>query len=160
MKTDLDRRTFLAAGASVPAALWSARKTGAPTPANALGAPPFKLGMITYNVGAAWDLTTLLGVCRSAGYGFVELRATHAHKVEPGLGADQRRDVRKQFEDSGVALWSFGTVCEFQAADPAVVQKNIEECRSYCALAADLGARGVKVRPNGLPKGGDRKSVV
>ena len=58
-------------------------------------------------------------------------------------------------DDSGVKLWSFGTVCEFQAADPAVVKKNIEDCRAFCKLAADLGAKGVKVRPNGLPKGAD-----
>jgi sugar phosphate isomerase/epimerase len=34
-----------------------------------------------------------------------------------------------------------------------VVERNIETCKRFVQLAADLGAKGVKVRPNGLPKG-------
>ncbi|HLY10707.1 MAG TPA: sugar phosphate isomerase/epimerase family protein, partial [Planctomycetota bacterium] len=98
---------------------------------------------------------TLLRTCKAAGYGHVELRTTHAHQVEPDLSAEQRRRVKSQFEEAGIRAWSFGTVCEFQAADPAVVRKNVEDCRAFCALAADLGAKGVKVRPNGVPKGAD-----
>jgi sugar phosphate isomerase/epimerase len=104
-------------------------------------------------VGAAMDLPTLLRSCKAAGFEAVELRTTHAHKVEPSLGPEERRDVKKQFADSGVALWGFGSVCEFHSPDPAVVKKNIEDCRTFCQLAADTGARGVKVRPNALPKG-------
>jgi hypothetical protein len=33
------------------------------------------------------------------------------------------------------------------------VDKNIEECKRFVQLAADLGGRGVKVRPNALPPG-------
>ncbi len=150
MSLNLDRRAFLAAGGSL-----AAGSLLAPLPAAARGGPAFALGTITYNIGAAWDLPTLLEVCKAAGFLHVELRTTHAHKVEPDLGARERRDVRKQFEDAGITPWSFGTVCEFQAADPALVKKNIEDCRAFCALAADLGARGVKVRPNGVPKGAD-----
>jgi hypothetical protein len=32
------------------------------------------------------------------------------------------------------------------------VQKNIETCKEFVQLVTDLGGRGVKVRPNGLPK--------
>ena len=46
-----------------------------------------------------------------------------------------------------------GSVCEFQAVDPAVVKKNIETCKQFVGLVAELGGKGVKVRPNGLPKG-------
>jgi sugar phosphate isomerase/epimerase len=51
-----------------------------------------------------------------------------------------------------VKLWGFGSVCEFHSPDPAVVRKNVDDCRAFCELARDLGARGVKVRPNALPK--------
>jgi sugar phosphate isomerase/epimerase len=34
-----------------------------------------------------------------------------------------------------------------------VVKKYIETCKQFIELAADIGGRGVKVRPNGLPKG-------
>ena len=36
--------------------------------------------------------------------------------------------------------------------DAAVVKKNIETCKQFVDLVADIGGRGVKVRPNGLPK--------
>ena len=151
MTIDLSRRSFLASAAALAA---SSRVAAIPAEVRQ-DAAKFKLGTITYNVGATWDLATLLQVCKTTGYGYIELRTTHAHKVEPDLSAEQRRDVKKQIEDSGVKLWSFGTVCEFQSADPAVVKKNIEDCRAFCKLAADLGAKGVKVRPNGLPKSAD-----
>jgi sugar phosphate isomerase/epimerase len=46
-------------------------------------------------------------------------------------------------------------VCEFHSADPAVVKKNIEECKKFVDLVKDIGGRGVKVRPNGVPKDAD-----
>ncbi len=115
--------------------------------------PKFRLGLVTYNLAASWDLDTLLRVCKSAGISPVELRTTHKHGVEPSLSKDQRKDVRKRFADAGVAIWGCGTVCEFQSPDAAVVKKNIETCKTFVDLVADLGGRGVKVRPNGLPKG-------
>ena len=151
MTLDLSRRGFLAASGLLAAA----PRTGLATPPVPAEPPKFQLGTITYNVGASWDLATLLQSCKAAGFGMVELRTTHAHKVEPDLSPDQRRDVKKQFEDSGVRLWGFGSVCEFHAPQPEVVKKNIDDCRAFCKLAADLGAKGVKVRPNGVPKGGE-----
>lgn len=115
--------------------------------------PAFKLGIVTYNLAKDWDLPTLIEYCRATGYEAAELRTTHKHGVEPDLNLAQRREVRRRFEDSGVLLWGLGTVCEFHSPDPAVVQRHIEECRRFCELAKDVGARGVKVRPNGLPQG-------
>lgn len=113
----------------------------------------FKLGIVTYNLAKDWDIPTLLEYCRATGYEAAELRTTHKHGVEPDLNQAQRRVVRKRFEDSGIVLWGLGTVCEFHSIDQAVVQRNIEECKRFCELAKDVGARGVKVRPNGLPPG-------
>jgi sugar phosphate isomerase/epimerase len=45
-----------------------------------------------------------------------------------------------------------GTVCEFHATDAATVRENVESCKRWCELAHDVGATGVKVRPNGLPQ--------
>ena len=60
--------------------------------------------------------------------------------------------MRKKCADAGLLQTSLGSVCEFQSPDPAVVRKNVEDCREWVLLAKDIGARGVKVRPNGLPK--------
>ncbi len=143
------RRQFLQTGALAAAGL------AAPTdsPAKDDKAAKFRLGLVTYNLAASWDLDTLLGVCKRVGISPVELRTTHKHGVEPSLAKDRRKEVRRRFADAGVAVWGCGTVCEFQSPDAAVVQKNIETCKRFVDLVADLGGRGVKVRPNGLPKG-------
>jgi sugar phosphate isomerase/epimerase len=142
------RRQFLASTAAVTATSGSP----AAVPANGLQTPLFKLGMVTYNVAAQWDLATILKVCKTVGIAAVECRTTHKHGVEPSLPADRRKDIKKQFADSGIVFWGSGTVCEFHSPDPAVVKKNIESCKEFAQLVHDIGGKGVKVRPNGLPK--------
>lgn len=112
----------------------------------------FKLGLVTYNIAADWDLKTLLARCKAAGIEGIEPRTTHKHGLEPALSKEQRASARKQIEDSGIVLWCLGSVCEFHSPDAKVVQKNIDQCKEWIELAHDLGAKGVKVRPNGLPK--------
>ena len=62
--------------------------------------------------------------------------------------------------DAGLVIWSLGTVCEFQSPDAAVVRQNVQSCREFVQLAQDLGARGVKVRPNGFPKDADPEKTL
>lgn len=146
--TSLTRRSFLATSAAALA--------GSALPIRAADdLPKFKLGLVTYNVPATWDLPTILRVCREVGIAAVECRTTHKHGVEPSLTTAERADVKKRFADAGVVFWGCGSVCEFQAADPAVVKKNVEECKRFVDLVHDIGGRGVKVRPNGMPKGAD-----
>jgi sugar phosphate isomerase/epimerase len=68
--------------------------------------------------------------------------------------------VRKQFADSGIVFWGCGSVCEFHSLDAAVVKKNIEDCKRFIDLVKDLGGKGVKVRPNGVPKGADLRKTI
>lgn len=154
--TTPSRRAFLASGAIVASGGLHPPLSQAAASTQPAGSPAkFKLGIVTYNVPMNWDLPTLLKVCKETGVAGVECRTTHAHKVEPTLTADERKDVKKRFADSGVAFWGCGSVCEFHAADPAVVKKNIEECKRFVDLVKDIGGRGVKVRPNGVPKDAD-----
>jgi len=111
----------------------------------------FKLGLVTYELAQDWDLETLIRNCEATGFEGVELRTTHRHGVEPSLSKPRREEVRHRFEDSHVRLVSLGSVCEYESPDPAVVRQNIEETRRFTELAHDLGAMGVKVRPNGFP---------
>ncbi len=141
----LDRRSFLAAGAAAVASPWLVRAAD--------DAAKFKLGLVTYNVPATWDLPTILKTCQKVSIAAVECRTTHKHGVEPTLSADGRKTVKKQFADAGVVFWGCGSVCEFHSADGAVVKKNIEECKKFLDLVKDLGGHGVKVRPNGVAKG-------
>lgn len=155
MSVPLNRREFLRQTAALAAvagggSLEAAEET--PSQLSSLETPGLKLGLVTYNLAMDWDLPTLLARCRQTGFQGIELRTTHRHGVEPTLTAARRREVRQQFEDSGLVLWGLGTTCEFHSPDPAVVQQNIATCRDFVRLARDLGARGVKVRPNGLPR--------
>jgi sugar phosphate isomerase/epimerase len=147
-----DRRGFLSTAAAATAIATLPVSTQAAEP-RTKSEPPFKLGIVTYNVAAKWDLPTTLKICKAVGIAAVECRTTHAHGVEPTLNAAQRKDVKKQFADSGVVFWGSGSTCEFHAQDQKVVAKQIETCKEFIQLVADLGGKGVKVRPNGLPKG-------
>lgn len=119
-----------------------------------------KLGMVTYNLAKDWDLQTILERCPDVGIEAVEFRTTHRHGVEPSLSAVERKDVRKRCEDAGVLIWGLGTACDFHARDPAVVESNIQETLRFVDLAADLGARGVKVRPNAFPEGVSQEKTL
>jgi len=144
------RRDLLRMGFVSAAAATGASRLRADARAAAPGR--LHLGLVTYNVAKDWDLDTLLRLVRVAGFEGVELRTTHAHGVEPNLTPAQRTTVRSKCADAGLTQVSLGSVCEFQSPDAAVVRRNVEECRQWVLLAKDIGAKGVKVRPNGLPK--------
>ena len=130
--SDLSRRSFLAAaGAAVAAPLL--RSAPAPVP----GGSGFQLGLVTYNVARDWDLPTILRICKQVGVAAVECRTTHKHGVEPTLSSADRKDVKRRFADSGIVFWGCGSTCEFHSADPAVVRKNVEDCKRFVDLVRD-----------------------
>jgi sugar phosphate isomerase/epimerase len=111
-----------------------------------------KLGMVTYNMGKDMDCPQLIKFCKETGLKGVELRTSHAHKVELELDKPARANVKKMFADSGIEIAGMGSTYEFHSKDPEEVKKNIEGAIAYAQLAADVGAPGIKVRPNGLHK--------
>lgn len=119
-----------------------------------------QLGIVTYNIAKDWDLATILARLEKLHYAGVELRTTHAHKVEVDLTREQREELRKRFADSPVQLAGLGSAFEYQASDPAVVRLNIEGTKQYVRLAHDIGSPGVKVRPNGIPRGADLDATL
>lgn len=111
-----------------------------------------KLGIVTYNIGKDWDVPTLIKNCEAAGFEGAELRTTHAHKVEVNLSANERAEVKKRFLDSKVKLMGLGSAFDYHTTDQAKLRQDIEATKEYILLAEAVGATGVKVRPNGLPK--------
>ena len=109
-----------------------------------------KLGLVTYNLAKDWDRPTVIDRCTKAGSEAVELRTTHAHGVEPALSEKERKAVKEMFEKSQVRLLSLGTTCEYHSVEAEEVARNIEITKEFVELAQDVGALGVKVRPNGL----------
>jgi sugar phosphate isomerase/epimerase len=110
------------------------------------------LGLVTYNLAENWDVPTLIKNCEAAQFEGVELRTGHAHKVEVSLSPEQRKEVRKRFQDSKVQLMGLGSAFDYHTPDQDKLRKDIEATREYILLAQDVGATGVKVRPNALPK--------
>jgi len=148
MNGSIRRRTFLssaAAGMAGATALGASLSSAAPVTGNPLG-----LGLVTYNLAKDWDVATIIKNCAETGFGAVELRTTHAHGVEVTLSGSERREVGKRFADSPVVLASLGSAFEFDSPDAAVLKKNIEGTKEYAVLARDVGASGIKVRPNHL----------
>ena len=111
-----------------------------------------KLGLVTYNMAKDWDVPTIIKRCVETGFAGVELRTTHAHGVEVELSASERATVKQQFADSPIEIAGLGSAFDYHAVDAEVVRQNIEGTKVYSQLAADVGAPGVKVRPNGLPE--------
>lgn len=156
---DASRRSFLttmlavSAGAGMFPVASSASPVTADSKNPALGGGGFKLGLVTYNLAKDWDVPTILRNCQETGFEAVELRTTHHHGVEPSVDKSARAEVKRRFLDSKVRLLSLGSTCEYHSPDAVVVSRNIEETKRFVELAHDLGAMGVKVRPNGLPRG-------
>lgn len=91
---------------------------------SALGDGDYALGLVTYNLGRDWDLSTLIAACEKTGFRSVELRTTHKHGVEPHLGREERIEIAGRFGNSPVRLLSLGTTCEFHSTDRNVVSKT------------------------------------
>ncbi len=119
-----------------------------------------KLGLVTYQWGKDWDLPTLIANCEKAGFEAVELRTEHAHGVESNLSASQRADVKKRFADSDVTCVGYGSNFDYHHVDRARVRKNIEGTKEYIKLCKDIGATGIKVKPNGLPEEVSKEKTI
>jgi sugar phosphate isomerase/epimerase len=152
------RRDFLQASLAVAGSLAIAEANSAVNASTdvihnpAFAGGGFKLGLVTYNLAKDWDVPAIIKNCEATGFEAVELRTTHKHGVEPALNKEQRAEVKNRFAGTKVRLLSLGSTCEFHSPDQSVVRKNVDECKRFVELAHDIGATGVKVRPNGIPK--------
>jgi sugar phosphate isomerase/epimerase len=122
--------------------------------------PTMHLGMVTYNLGEKWDLETIIKNCEASGFEGVELRTTHPHKVEVDLSKAEREEVKKRFAGSKVKLMGLGSAFDYHTPDQAKLRKDIEATKEYILLAQDVGAAGVKVRPNGFPANVSKEATL
>ena len=124
------------------------------------GKSGMKFGLVTYQWGKDWDLPTLIANCEKTGYQGVELRTQHAHGVETGLNALQRAGVKKRFDDSPVTCIGYGSNFEYHSPDAAKLRENIDQTKEYIKLCKDIGATGIKVKPNNLPDGIPKEKTI
>jgi sugar phosphate isomerase/epimerase len=158
------RRQFLQASSAIAAAGVLAHSSSfaaerAPVP-SAKDDAALSYGLVTYMWGADWDLPTLLANCKKTNVLGVELRTTHAHKVEPNLNEQQRADVQARFADSGVTMVGIGSNERYDSPDPAVLKKAIEDTKEFIRLSHDIGGSGVKVKPDTFHKDVPREKTI
>jgi sugar phosphate isomerase/epimerase len=150
----MNRRQFLGGTAAAAAVSALSLHTSGQRALAASFARPSKmhLGLVTYNLAADWDIPTIIKNCETTGFEGVELRTTHAHKVEVNLSKTERAEVKKRFQDSKVTLFGLGSIFDYHTPDQARLRKDIEDTKEYILLSSDVGGSGIKVRPNAFPK--------
>lgn len=112
-----------------------------------------RIGLVTYLWGKDWDVPTIIQNCEKSKVLGVELRTQHKHGVEPSLNSYQRKEVKKQFQDSDVELLGYGSNVQFDNPDPAIVRQNINQAKELLKLTYDIGSSGLKVKPNQFHEG-------
>jgi len=122
--------------------------------------PVMKLGLVTYQWAKDWNLPTLIANCTKTGVLGVELRTEHAHGVETKLNAAQRAEVKKMFADSPVTCLGYGANFEYHSPDAVKLRMNIDQTKEYIKLCKDIGASGIKVKPNDLPEGVAKEKTI
>lgn len=156
----LTRRDWLATAAAGTAAGFAALSVPQTMSAAEPQETSIGFGLVTYMWGAEWDLPTLLANCKKTGALGVELRTTHAHKVEPSLTDKQRSEVQQRFADSGVTLVGLGSNERFDHPDPAKLKQAIEATKEFIRLSHDVGGSGVKVKPDSFQKDVPREKTI
>ena len=104
-------------------------------------------------------LAEVLAAACELGYDGIEPRldAKHAHGIELSIGPAQRKTVRMQFHDAGVAVACISTPCSF--SNPAKCEAQVELAKRYIDLAADLGCRRIRVFGGEVPEGLQRDAA-
>jgi len=64
------------------------------------------------------------------------------------------------FADSPVTCIGYGANFEYHSPDPVKLRMNIDQTKEYIRLCKDIGATGIKVKPNDLPKGVPREKTI
>ncbi|MBW7989709.1 MAG: TIM barrel protein [Planctomycetes bacterium] len=151
---NISRRSFLSHGIGVAAGVCAgATLTSCSSTFHTPASNPntrTRFGFTTYQWGQDWDIPTLIANCCKARAFGVELRTSqsYAHGVELELDSQQRREVRKKFEDSPVTLVGIASGERYDSPDAAQLELAIENTKGYIKLSRDVGSSGVRVFPN------------
>lgn len=157
MKSDLSRRLFIQKSVLSVIGLSAINNFSAFTNPAYQG---MRLGLVTYQWGKDWNLPELIANCMKAGLTGVELRTQHAHGVETSLNTPQRAEVKKRFADSSVTCIGYGSNFEYHNPDQKLLRNNIDQTKEYIKLCKDIGATGIKVKPNNLPSGVPKEKTI
>lgn len=163
---NISRRSFLSHGIGVAAGVCAgATLTSCSSTLNTSASKRnvrTRFGFTTYQWGKDWDIPTLIANCCKARAFGVELRTSqsYAHGVELELDAQQRREVRKQFEDSPVTLVGIASGERYDSPESAKLEAAIENTKAFIKLSRDVGSSGVRVFPNSFHNGVPKEKTI
>jgi fatty-acyl-CoA synthase len=102
-----------------------------------------------------WSFEQMVDAARRYGYDGVDLRTewNHRHGLELDSPPEARRRARQYAADHGVAISCIAISARFARATPEERADAVEQVRWYAALAADLGAKVIRVFGGNLPEG-------
>jgi len=106
------------------------------------------------------DLAAVLALAQEYGYDGFEARidAQHAHGIEAGASPAERAELRRQIEQSPVALACVATSCRY--ANVETREANISDTLLRIDLAAALGCDRLRVFGGMLSEGLERPRAV
>jgi len=110
----------------------------------------------------SWPLSRVLGTASRLGYDGVELRfleGDDALWARPELMGSGLKQTIARLADAGLAVPCVDTRSFFHAADPAARRLAVEEAQRTAELAAQLGARGIRVFGDRVQPGADLAST-
>lgn len=91
-----------------------------------------------------WDLQAIVKSAGQYGFDGVELRAKGSQHVDPGMGIEERKNVKKLFMDGNIEVCCLAGYSTFCSSDAAELEHNADLLNSYVNLASDLGAKLVR----------------
>ena len=119
-----------------------------------------RLGFMT-SVTPKWDLSRIIEAAQSGGYTCIEPRIgwNHAAGIELALGKSERRDIKRQLDDAGMAISCLALGAQFAKATPAERAESVKLTVRSAELAADLGAPLLRVFGGPLPPNSTMASI-
>ena len=99
-----------------------------------------------------WTIQTVIAQASRFGYDGIEWRGGPQGHIQPFAPAEQKVILRQMSADAGLMLLAVTAYTSFVSDNIEERQSNVDEVRRYADLAAELGARYVRVFLGELPQ--------
>ncbi|MHB0936406.1 MAG: sugar phosphate isomerase/epimerase family protein [Armatimonadota bacterium] len=106
------------------------------------------------------SLAETLALAKRLDYDGIEprLQGGHGHKIEFDTPAADRKAIKAQVEDSGIALCCLATSCQY--SNPEKLAQMVEDTHRAIDLAGDVGAPRLRVFGGVIPEGVSREQAL
>jgi sugar phosphate isomerase/epimerase len=112
---------------------------------------PYPIGFSTLGC-PKWPWLKVLDQASALGYLAIEIRGIEGEMdlaKRPEFSARRLADTRRELADRQIAVSDLGASAHLHERNPTLREKQLDEARRFIDLAHDIGARWVRVFPNG-----------